>query len=91
MPPVIHKEIRFIKFFVSKSSQRRFEVRRLDGGGLFELSLGFELSGNERSSLVGIFGSDISTDGTAFVEDESIIVLRRSGADSMANRIHRKC
>ena len=35
-----------------------------------------EAGGDEGCTLVGVFGSDVSGDGTAFVEDEAIVILR---------------
>jgi hypothetical protein len=49
-------------------------VGALDGGGLLDEGPLLEILGVELSALVGIFDGDVTTDGTTFVEDETIVL-----------------
>ena len=51
------------------------EVGNLDGGGLFKLTLGLEVFWDQRGSLISEFLFDVASDGSALVDDISIIVL----------------
>lgn len=54
------------------------EVVQLDRSGLLEHRFLFETCGKEGYAFVGILGSEISADSTAFKEDEAIVILYRS-------------
>ena len=47
----------------------------LDGSGLLEQRGLLEAGGDEGCTLVGVFGSDVSPNSTALVEDEAIVIL----------------
>lgn len=50
------------------------EVVQLDRSGLLEHRFLFETCGKEGYAFVGILGSEISADSTAFKEDEAIVI-----------------
>lgn len=52
------------------------EVRCFNRNCLLEKSVGFKICGDElRSSLMCVFSGDIVADCSAFVENESVIIL----------------
>jgi len=53
------------------------EVERFDAAGLLEESICLGIGGNELGSLVSVFRGDVMTDGTAFVKDEAVVVLKK--------------
>ena len=58
---------------------------------MFEVTLGFEIFGNQRVSLIGVFLFDVSSDGPAFVDDVAIIVLdARIRGESQSFEVHKQ-
>ena len=57
------------------------EVGDLDGSGLFELTPGLEIFGDQRGPLISEFLFDVASDGSALVDDIAIIVLDEQNRD----------
>ena len=67
--------LRLEELLESSSRCVGIEVGGLDGSGLFELTLGFEIFGDQRGSLVSIFLFNVASDSSALVDDVAVIVL----------------
>jgi len=58
----------------SNSGCMGIPVGALDGSGLLDEGPLLEILGVELGALVGIFDGDVTTDGTTFIEDETIVL-----------------
>lgn len=76
--------IRLEQLFPDCSGGRGIEVAVFDRRSLFESSdgLGVGRRRNERSSLISVFGGDVSCDGTTLIDDKTVVVLDRSSSIS---------
>ena len=64
---------RFVKYFAGGLA----EVERFDAAGLLEESICLEIGRDELRSLISLFRGDVMTDGTAFVKNEAVVVLKK--------------
>lgn len=69
--------LRFYENLIHSFGRVRIESSCLSGSGLLKQSLDLEVrsGGNERGSLIGVFCGDITTDSSAFIENEAVVVL----------------
>ena len=71
------QEVWFHSHFVKCLAGRVGEVERFDPTGLLEESKCLRVDRDELGSLVSVFRDNVLRNGTAFVKDEAIVILKK--------------